>query len=192
MKFRIPDREDYRLTIPSVHLWMKDGYCPLVKEALGFDDIHARMQEYKEIEVKAYIYRIDTSKILWDITFMLNACLINLYRFKRSIYGDELINEDLCLEVSFYDGTSTDLKDDFENYRKHVAIFPFDERLYLIPYLFRAVKVNVMWNGKMMDINMVVDVPEHWRRLEKLGLIEPDILRNCLRLRKGPVIQIPQ
>ncbi len=54
-----------------------------------------------------------------------------------------------------------------------MAIFP-EEKQYLIPYMFRAVHYYGYY--------LITDVPEHWRKLEALGLIDTKFKVRCERV----------
>lgn len=76
-------------------------------------------------------------------------------------FGDHL-EDSHPIGVSFVD-SETGLVD-------KTAIFP-DEKQYLISYMFRAVPYEGYY--------LITDVPEHWRKLEALGLIDAKFKERC-------------
>ena len=139
---RSAPRKSRKLVIPATQLWMRRSYCPFVLTFLEFDP-------RKSYSTREPIYGFQFMVFLGNIEKVITP------------FGDQLEDRH-PIGVSFVD-SETGRED-------KLAIFPGD-KLYLIPYMFKA----VMRYG----FYAITDVPEHWRKLEALGLIDTKFKARC-------------
>lgn len=196
MKFRIPDKKSYTLKIPEVHSWMKKEYCPVVAKALSPRSVHNRIKEYSKVEVDDYLFLSHSTNVLGGISYELNMC-VNGHcpsAHKMSSFGDEMGNDEIWLDFHFYDGHASDIQQEFHDRKKYIALFPIDTRLFLLPYMFRAVNVMTMQMDVGLKFNptkpmkkrtLLVHVPQHWDYLENFGIIPAGTMDRCKYLYKG-------
>lgn len=162
---------DLQLRPPPQMLWIKRHYCPLMLEAME----KAKDSVISELGKKYLAF-------LWSSAGTSLAYRVN-WDASISMHGDEMEMNEIHVPVRFYFPNSNIIEHNEKTQGVNVAL----DDIHLIPYLFKIAEVKVKrsdmehtyaekagqsispWTAK----KAIVVVPEHWRKLRTIGVVDP-------------------
>lgn len=155
--------------------WIKKHQCPNMVQALSVESlVNAQLNVQRLIEKNhgrlSYIWSIGQS----------NMILAAMDRQIKNFFGEVVAPMTPTIHVIFsdeavsryrlsYDKT-VEFNTDLNNLPTKGIPFPLDERIWLLPYLFRLQYVHLI-NRSKTKVGIVFDVSEHCKRALAMNLI---------------------
>jgi hypothetical protein len=176
-------------TIPVTQAWMKKDYCPYLAACVGPESTQWSLKWVLDREMRKDPNSITMLK--WNP----NLVVQRTFKQGTTAYGDIIPRGELALFVMFftpdnhlkdhYDSTQV-LSDDYYRSERYSGIFPLDERLYVLPYIFHHRRVTASIGNSLVPYDFLFEVPENHRKLLSLNLIEGDIRKNSFHQSRRP------
>lgn len=184
MKAQLPHMDDFRLEVPAHMMWMKKGHCPALMEAWDIEKIRKRMASvFKNYE------NDDWSAFGWRFKQDLDLNLRAQSTPTKTVHDEILDPHHVGLSIDFYDGSSSNVGEEYDKGKNRTARFLINEDLFIFPYMFKVVEANVIqfdserfcWlpDEPRVKQRLIVDVPQHWDKLASLELLSKDAMTRC-------------
>lgn len=168
-------KPQYDLDPPAAFEWIKKFQCPVLKECLAPAVVHGALANLERWH-KDGLAQEDTFDVLPNI----NLQLLTSKGATKTLHG-ECPPMSAVIQVGFCAGEENDIRQEYHDFSEYLmdtlrlkwfsAAFPVDERLWLVPYLFKCQSVRLT-SKPDMKVTFLHSVPEHCERALALNLIQ--------------------